>query len=270
MKYITYSRIRSMGTCLSVACCFFLFIQNMDAQSIKVMSYNIHHGRNVHGTIDIQRIGAIIKKAKADLVGLQEVDSVCARSGQIDQMKELARLTGMHYTFRKHFDYDGGSYGLGILSRYPIVKTYDKRIPSYPEGSGKTLALLVTDVKINKGATVRFATVHFDYREDSRVRSQQASETMAHLKNEEYPVILTGDLNAGSDTLEIQKLSTFFKQTDTLGDFTFPAQDPKRRIDYILISRDHLKKVRKHKVLDEPEASDHRPVWANLSLQKGF
>lgn len=202
---------------LRLLCCslFLTGTMSLNAQKIKVMSYNIHHARNAKGEVEINRIADVIKNASADLIGLQEVDSVCTRSNKEDQMKRLAELTGMYYTFKKHFPYDGGSYGLGILSKYPIVKVYNHRISSYPDGSEKSLALLVTDIKIARDETVRFATVHFDYREDSRIRLQQATETINHLNNSIYPVILTGDLNAEPDKPEIKDLDSIFKDTDT-------------------------------------------------------
>ncbi|MCG7860088.1 hypothetical protein MD537_24115, partial [Flavihumibacter sediminis] len=86
---------------------------------ITVMSYNIHHGADKEERNTLDSIGTFILSTKAQLVGLQEVDSVCTRSGQIDQMQRLAEITGMHFAFVRHFAYQGGAYGQGILSRYP-------------------------------------------------------------------------------------------------------------------------------------------------------
>ena len=168
---------------------FFIGATGLMAQKIKVMSYNIHHGRNGQGDVDLERIAEVIENSGADLIGLQEVDSVCNRSGNVNQMKALAGLTGMHYTFRKHFDYDGGSYGLGILSRYPIVNVYDHRISSYPKDSENSLTLLATDIKVGTTKTVHFATVHFDYRKDPGIRLRQSAETIDYLRNVASPVI---------------------------------------------------------------------------------
>lgn len=238
------------------------------AQEIKVMSYNIHHGRNGEGEVDLKSIAEVIKNSGADIIGLQEVDSVCNRSGNVDQMKALAGLTGMHYTFRRHFEYDGGAYGLGVLSRYPIVNVYDHRISSYPKGGESSLTLLATDIKVGASKTVHFATVHFDYRKDPGIRLQQSAETVAYLNNVAYPVILTGDLNAEPDKPEIKNLFKTFTDTDTSGTFTYPADQPVKKIDYILVSNPHLKKVVQHKVVHEPGASDHRPVIAEIIFEK--
>jgi endonuclease/exonuclease/phosphatase family metal-dependent hydrolase len=57
------------------------------AQTLKVMSYNIHIGQDVSNKDQLQQMAKFIKSSGADMVGLQEVDSVCNRSGRIDQMK---------------------------------------------------------------------------------------------------------------------------------------------------------------------------------------
>ena len=44
------------------------------SESIRVMSYNIHHGEGIDGKLDLKRIGDIIKNSNADIIGLQEVD----------------------------------------------------------------------------------------------------------------------------------------------------------------------------------------------------
>ena len=248
---------------------FFIGATGLMAQKkLKVMSYNIHHGRNGQGEVDLESIADVIENSGADLIGLQEVDSVCNRSGNADQMKVLAGLTGMHYTFRRHFDYDGGSYGLGILSRFPIVNVYDHRISSYPEGGEKSLTLLATDIQVDTARTVHFATVHFDYRKDPGIRLRQSAETIDYLTNVASPVILTGDLNAEPDKTEIKNLFKIFTDTDTSGTFTYPADHPIKKIDYILVSNPHLKKVVQHKVVHEPGASDHRPVTSEIILEK--
>ncbi len=39
----------------------------------------------------------------------------------VDEMKELSRLTRIpYYAFAKMRNYQGGEYGIGILSKYPI------------------------------------------------------------------------------------------------------------------------------------------------------
>ena len=72
-----------------------------EPQVVRVMTYNIHHGEGSDGRFDLQRLAQIIRDADPDLVALQEVDRNTARSGGVDQIAELSRLTGMHSAFGK-------------------------------------------------------------------------------------------------------------------------------------------------------------------------
>ena len=68
-------------------------------QSLRIMSYNIRIGIGMDQQTNLKRIAEVINKIQPDYVGLQEVDSVCERSGWINQYAELARLTGMYPIF---------------------------------------------------------------------------------------------------------------------------------------------------------------------------
>ena len=57
-----------------VALCFCSTSHAEDALSLRVVTYNIHHGVGVDGKLDLNRIAEVIRAAKADLVALQEVD----------------------------------------------------------------------------------------------------------------------------------------------------------------------------------------------------
>src|SRR5690606_38471813 len=155
------------------------------------------HGANKEEQLTLNEIGAFLKNTKADLVGLQEVDSMCNRSGKEDQMKELAKITGMHYAFVRHFAYDGGAYGLGVLSRYPLSEVKNDRISFISvDGKIRSLALLSAKVTLPDNKEIKFATVHFAL--DQPTRMIQSAETVNYLKND-IPVILTGDLNAETE-----------------------------------------------------------------------
>ena len=64
------------------------------ADTVRVMSYNIHHGEGIDQVLDLERIAKLILDAKADIVGLQEVDRGVERTAKRDLPAELAKLTG--------------------------------------------------------------------------------------------------------------------------------------------------------------------------------
>src|SRR5690242_20659699 len=92
-------------------------------QRIRVMTYNIHVGVGMDKKLDLPRIAGVITKEHPDLVGLEEVDRGVERTGRIDEIAELAKLTKMDYAFAFNLKYQGGQYGVAILSRYPIRAT---------------------------------------------------------------------------------------------------------------------------------------------------
>lgn len=49
---------------------------------------------------------------------------------------------------------------------------------------------------------------------------------------------------------------------------TFPAYGPEREIDYVLLRPSHRFQVLSERVLDEPVASDHRPILVELAVTR--
>src|SRR5712691_10039729 len=64
--------------------------------TIRVLTYNIHHGEGRDREFDVPRQSRVIASVQPDLVALQEVDVGTARASGVDQVRELARLTGMY------------------------------------------------------------------------------------------------------------------------------------------------------------------------------
>lgn len=239
------------------------------AQSLKVMSYNIHVGQDAAQKDQLKNIAHFIKSAKADIVGIQEVDSVCNRSGKIDQMKYLAEHTGMHYAYARHFAFDGGSYGIGILSKYPLTNIRDHRIILTSSGTSDaaTRAFLTANI-LSGSKEIMFATVHMDYR-DSNSRFAQSQEVVELLKNVRIPVILTGDLNAEPGTKEIINLQKSLTDTGTDTDLSYPAVKPVKKIDFVMVSNAHLAKVKKN-IVNPVLFSDHLPITSTIKISRNY
>jgi len=101
--------------------------------TLRILSYNIHHGRGTDGVVDLERIAGVIRGCAADVVMLQEVDDRTDRTGRIDQTSELARLTGLHAEFGRQIDYQGGRYGQAILCRTPLEEPRVHVLPGDPD-----------------------------------------------------------------------------------------------------------------------------------------
>ena len=237
-----------------------LMMATAQAGELRVLCYNIHHGRGMEGKLDLARIAEVIRKAKPDLVALQEVDIHVPRSGNVDTLAQLATSLNMQHAFGKTIDLNGGQYGNAILSKFPIMKQTVHKLP----GKGETRAILCVDVKVN-GKVLSFCSVHFDH-QNEQVRLIQAKAMNIALEGIKHPVIVAGDLNAipNSATMELVRKSWHVvpKQGSP---FTVPADAPKREIDYI-VTRNLIRNKAVSRVIEEPVASDHRPVLAIVEI----
>lgn len=224
------------------------------AGELRVLAYNIHHGEGMDGTIDLPRIADVIRSEKPDFVALQEVDNGVNRSSNVDQVKVLGELLGMHHQFAKFMDYDGGEYGLAVLSMYPILRSHIHRLPDGAEPR----VVLEIEAEVN-GKPVSFASIHLDWTKSS-LRIAQFKALDKALANRNHPVIVAGDYNAkpGSPTMALARKSGFIIPK-LYANLTWPADKPTVEIDYIVIRGMSSVKASSF-VLDEQIASDHRPV----------
>ena len=237
------------------------------------MSYNIAAG---HGNLD--RIIEVIRSSGADVVALQEVDVHWSeRSGFADQAALLGDALGMEVFYAPIYTLhpaegrlEDREYGLAVLSRLPLREARNNQItrlstqaedpppeplPGFPE--------VVIEVE---GAAVHLFNTHLDYRADPRVREMQVADMLRIMGSADRPTLLLGDLNAEPGDPELDPLFQRLEDvwSDDLGPgLTFPADDPVKRIDYILASSHFA--VGNVEVL-ETEASDHCPVVADLLL----
>lgn len=234
-------------------------------QKIKVLSYNIHHGANMKNVIDLPAIAAVINAEKPDLVALQEVDSATGRSGKVDQLQELARLTGMYGYFGRSMNYDGGGYGTGILSRYPIKEAATLQMPVGEGKEPRATSMIVTNIPGTKG--VRFASTHLDVEREDTWRIQEAELLCQHFKTSTLPVIIAGDFNALPDSKPIAAFRQLFTDLSADSGPSFPSEKPGIKLDYIMTAKAPARwKAALAKVINEPMASDHRPVYVEISL----
>jgi endonuclease/exonuclease/phosphatase family metal-dependent hydrolase len=229
--------------------------------ALRVLTYNIHHGEGVDGVLDLERIAAVITESGADLVALQEVDVRAARTGSVDQLDTLARLTGMTGVFTPFMDFQGGQYGLAVLSRYPIQRAWPIELPP---GTLEPRSALAVEVMIPGHASVTFVSLHLDWLGDDAERYAQARALVAGLEDE-HSVILAGDFNdrPGSRTNELFERTYVNTPKPRGASSTFPAPGPPAEIDFVMY-RPAFGFAGTAAVLGETTASDHRPVLATL------
>ncbi|MCP3978586.1 MAG: hypothetical protein GY716_04520 [bacterium] len=220
---------------------------------LRVLSYNIHHGRGTDGVFDYERLARIINDLEPDLVALQEVDRGVRRSGGVDQAPILAELTGMHSAFGNALYHQGGEYGEAILSRFPLHRIRAHHLPFRADLEPRTALAARVDPGPGLPDLV-FVGTHLCHQQQD-TRTEQTKRLHALFSSGDTPVIMAGDFNArpGSDPMNV-----------LLEDGWVDAVAPRSRIDYVLHrERDpwHVAEVR---IVDEPVASDHDPVLVVL------
>lgn len=234
---------------------------------LRIMTYNIHVGVGMDKKLDLQRIADVILKEKPDIVGLQEVDRGVTRTEGKDEIAELAKLTRMDYAFAHNLDYQGGQYGVAILSRFLIQKIDHQKYQNLREAERR--GMLRVELEIN-GRAVDFVTTHLDYQyADGRLfETEQMLKFLADVKN---PLIVSGDFNDEPDGSSYQMMLRGFddawlaSRVKGLG-LSYPADKPVKRIDYIFLRTNDRWRVKKVWVV-ETVASDHLPVVADVELK---
>jgi endonuclease/exonuclease/phosphatase family metal-dependent hydrolase len=225
-------------------------------RTLRVLTYNIHHGEGTDERFDYERLAKVINDLSPDIVALQEVDRGTERASGVDQAKRLGKLCKMHHAFGQAMPYQGGQYGEAILSRFPIEKVLVHPLPYNLEREPR--AALEVRVDVEGIGPLVFVGTHLCH-QDEALRTLQ-TRRLAQLfdKAEGPPVILAGDFNArpGSAPMNVLVGSGW---TDVIA--------PRSRIDYILVRAADPWRVAEVTFVDEPVASDHDPVLAVLAWQ---
>jgi endonuclease/exonuclease/phosphatase family metal-dependent hydrolase len=234
-----------------------------NASSYRVVTYNIKRCWGNDSKTDLTRTAAVLENLTPDFIGLQEVDNGTRRSGGVDQATELGRRLDMNSAFGSFMKYDGGLYGMAVLSKHPIMEFEEVKLPT---GNEPRIALSV-QVKLPSGESLKIVNVHFDWVSDDGFRFAQATRLREYLDRLEMPYVLLGDFNdqPGSRTLELLSQRSVAAEKPSEDRFTFSSSKPIKEIDFIFAAPESKWQFENVKVIDEPVASDHRPVFAELT-----
>ncbi|MEU4191004.1 glycoside hydrolase family 3 N-terminal domain-containing protein [Kribbella sp. NPDC026611] len=256
---------------------------------LTVASYNIHAGAGEDNVFDLDRTAQALKALDADVIGLQEVDVHWGvRSQWLDTLAELGTRLGLHTAFAPIYDFDPPAagqprrqYGVGILSRFPIVRSENHpitRLSTQDPNPVPALApgFLEAEIEV-RGRRVHVYCTHLDYRADPAVRTKQVADTTAVLAQDRKKdlQVLVGDFNAEAGAPELAGL--WSRVTDawsvagvkTGGPYTYPAVAANKRIDFVTVGAG-FQVLRAEVPAEVPlvqAASDHRPVSADLSFR---
>lgn len=232
--------------------------EERDEILVNVLSYNVRNCRGMDDVTDYQRVAAVIKGFSPDVVALQELDSATRRSLGVAVLDTLATLTGMYESYSGSIPYQGGKYGVGILSR---EKPLRQRIVPLP-GREEKRSLLMVEFR-----DYWVCSTHFTLTQADRITSVDLVNRA--VQGITKPVLMAGDFNVGPESAEIKALENSWFLLNSPKMPTFPASNPRTTIDYIFGSRTtgHIFEVVRLIVGNEPIASDHLPVFAEIRIR---
>ncbi len=238
--------------------CALLAVSSAFSQEyLKLMTYNVRNANGMDEVCNYQRIADVIRNAAPDVVAVQELDSMTLRSGQKYVLGELAERTQMHAVYQPAIEYDGGKYGIGILSRQQPLRTEALALL----GREEQRALVVAEFE-----DFLFACTHLSLTDEDRMASLELIKQCA--AKSQKPFYLAGDMNDLPESDFIKALQQDFDLLNDVKQPTYPAEAPNGTIDYIAVWKATAPKyaVVSKAVLEEPVASDHRPVAVRLHL----
>lgn len=224
---------------------------------LRVASYNLHKCRGVTGPHSPERNLTVIKGLQADVVALQEVDFRHGARPEALPRALVERMTGLVPA-----DFNGtgaqslGWHGQTILLRPDLAENaVVRRLPLPGIEPRGALALRLP------GLTV--VAVHLGLARSSR-RAQLARLVAQVARLTAHPVAVMGDFNEWRDDRGLEPLEGW--QMVVPGP-TYPAPLPRLRLDRMALTPDiRLEAAGVFHDAPAREASDHLPIWADLSL----
>ncbi|CAM4245412.1 endonuclease/exonuclease/phosphatase family protein [Nocardiopsis rhodophaea] len=228
--------------------------------TLRVLSYNVRALRD-----DAKAAGRAIAVCETDVACLQEMPRF---AGWRWRRRVLARRCGLVAAVNQR------AGGLAILVRPAIrvLHTEHWLLYRYPRLHRRALSLAVLDVG---GRPVVVGCTHLDL--DDRARSHHAQEVLAHLTatatRYSAPAVLAGDINCAPDGPAWRLLASELRDSGAESPrgeaLTFPAREPRARIDGVFVTREMTVcgsgvPVDLVAPADLTRASDHRPVLAEI------
>lgn len=111
-----------------------------------------------------------------------------------------------------------------------------------------------------------FGCTHLSLTEEDRMKSLEILKSVA--ASAEKPFFLAGDFNSDAGSGFIKELKNTFQVLSNPKQPTYPASEPKETLDYLIALKQEKPTfvVNSARVIDEPLASDHRPLLVEVRM----
>ncbi|SDF14973.1 Metal-dependent hydrolase, endonuclease/exonuclease/phosphatase family [Blastococcus fimeti] len=225
---------------------------------MRIATFNILHGRSLDdGQVDVDRLASAVKTLDADVLGLQEVDRDQPRSlgadltavaaeemGAVDHqfVAALSGTPGGTWMAATGDEQPGSaSYGIALLSRYPVISWRVVRLPPLrasvplwsPQSRRPFLArdeprVAVAAVLDAPQGQVTVCNTHLSF--IPGWNASQLRRLVRSLEGTREPLVLMGDLN-----MERRQAARNSRMTPIASAPTFPVGRPARQLDHVLV-----------------------------------
>lgn len=229
---------------------------------ILAASYNVHRCVGLDGSQEPDRVARVLRELRADIVGLQEVDSRSDPSGQVRQLEQLAAASGYHSIAGPTILRQDGHYGNALLTggRAREIRRLDLSHPGRePRGA------IDVDLDID-GVIVRVIVTHLGLRPGERRFQVKRLLDVLSLEGGNLTVVM-GDINEwlpGSRPL--RWLHGRLGRAPAMR--TFPSFLPLLALDRIWVwPRKALQAIEVHGTPAARIASDHLPIKASIDVR---
>lgn len=228
------------------------------ARTLHLTSYNIQHGEGMDKKIDHERLAGVLREAQAEVAAIQEVDSVTKRNGGVYALEEIGRHARMHATYAPAINFQGGKYGIGILSRKRPKSV--RRIPL--PGREEPRMLVVAEFKHYVVACTHLSLTDADRMASVRIIAEEASRW-------QKPFIIMGDLNDEPGSPFYREMEKHFTFLNPPFEKTFPSTGPNICIDHVALYKPTQGATlgAHHTWVGKEQFSDHCPLHATIELQ---
>lgn len=251
---------------LFLICCLFISLCAFPAEkgdTLRLMTYNLRFGE----LASMEQIGDYIASESPDIVALQECDWDTRRKRAVHQngvkfINVLAGRTGMFGIYGKSINYCDGYYGLGILSKYPIIRYERVLLPN--DGKTEQRSMLVADIELPGGNVVTFVNTHLEVK-TAKMRMSQVEFIDEYLKDRPSQLFLAGDMNAIPESAEMALLRESWQDL-TDRNFTYHSSKPEIKIDYIYAKPADKLLLLDTGVREQIMLSDHFPIVSTILI----
>ncbi|HQY05914.1 MAG TPA: endonuclease/exonuclease/phosphatase family protein [Lacunisphaera sp.] len=257
---------------------------------LRLLSFNVAHARGtlpVHQSLrsatkirsNLLRIAALIKKLKADIVAVQEIDENSRWNGSYNHLTFLSEQCGLPFTAIGLTNERGGryplNYGNGVLSRWPVKHAETMTFGRRQLGDK---GFLFVEMELAAGRHLPLINLHLHHA-SRRQRLLQAGILMKFITERTAargphwvaPPMMCGDFNNPPHQPDATAtLLGFCEETNNYTLLpktgrTFPAALPALALDFVLLPEEcrpvHSEVVRCY-------LSDHRPVLVEFELDQ--